>query len=275
MLQAHAVPAAPHPAVPMSLRGFAPTPFEPRHDGTPRAAWKAPEEARHDCFICKLRRSWLTSDPYRSSVAQRSMLMKGRQAVKRGDTLFKVGDAFTSVHAVHTGQFKTSTLTPDGRSQVTGFHIAGELLGLDGMGAGVHSCDAVALEDAQVCSMSHDELLHMLNGSPALQRQFWQIMSDQIVHDHHVMFWLGNLKAEERVASFLLNLSRRLQGIGQSASWLVLRMSRQEIGSYLGLTLETVSRGFSKLRQVGVLEVKERDVRILDRERLISMGCRP
>lgn len=273
MLQAHTAPAT-TPPPPLHVRGPAPASCETRRPAAQPDSWQVPRQARHDCFICKLRQSWLVSDPFSRHGTHPAEPLKARQVIKRGGALFKVGDPFTSLYAVHTGQFKTSTLTPDGRTQVTGFHIAGELLGLDGIGSGMHSCDATALEDAQVCSLSHEELNRMLTGSPTLQRQFWQIMSDQIVHDQHVMFWLGNLKAEERVASFLINLSRRLQGIGHSASALVLRMSRQEIGSYLGLTLETVSRGFSKLHQQRVLEVKERDVRILDRDRLVQMGCR-
>lgn len=231
-------------------------------------------EAQHtDCFICKLRRSWLAGDPFRGASGPQPWLVSGRRSVPRGTPLFRAGDPFRNLYSVHAGQFKSSTLTSAGRTQVTGFHVAGELLGLDGIGAEVHSCDAVALEDAQVCVLSYQELSTMVCSTPALQQEFWRIMSDQIVRDHRVMLWLGSLKAEERVASFLLNLTQRLNAIGYSSSALVLRMSRDEIGSYLGLTLETVSRAFSKFRQQGLLEVKDRDIRIVDRERLAGMGC--
>lgn len=229
--------------------------------------------AQADCFVCRLRQSWLTRDSYGAG-AQQPWLVSGRKAVDRGDFLFRAGDPLRNVYAVHAGQFKTTTSASDGRTQVTGFHVAGELLGLDAIGAGEHACDAVALEDAQVCVIGYGELLQMLGASSSLQQEFWQTMSNQIVRDHHVMLWLGSLKAEERVASFLLNLLERLHGLGFSASALVLRMTREEIGSYLGLTLETVSRAFSQFKRMGLLEVKERDIRILDRDRLMGMSCR-
>ncbi len=233
------------------------------------------ETARHDCFVCQLRQSWLAADPLRAGTRPQLWLVSGRKAVARSQTLFHAGDTLHHLYAVHSGQFKTCTCAPDGRTQVTGFHVGGELLGLDGVGTGQYAADAVALEDAQVCAIGYDELLHMLQGSLPLQERFWQIMSGQIVRDHQVMLWLGSLKAEERVASFLLNLLDRLHGIGFSASALVLRMTREEIGSYLGLSLETVSRAFSRFKQLGLLEVKERDLRVIDRHRLLRLSARP
>src|SRR5690606_20814403 len=120
-----------------------------------------------------------------------------------------------------------------------------------------------------------EELLHMLGTEPSLQERFWQLMGNQINRDHEVMLWLGSLKAEERVASFVLSLLDRLHMIGFSASAMVLRMTREEIGSYLGLSLETVSRAFSRFKQLGLLDVKERDLRVLDRNRLLRLSCRP
>jgi CRP/FNR family transcriptional regulator len=223
-----------------------------------------------DCFICRLRQAWTAGDAFRAAGPR---LASGRKTVERGEFLFQAGDALRSIYSVHTGQFKTCMSSTDGRSQVTGFHVAGELLGLDAIGAGEHACDAVALEDAQVCVLSYSELLQMLSNSPAQQQEFWQTMSQQIVRDHQVMMWLGSLKAEERVASFLMNLLDRLHRLGFSSSALILRMSREEIGSYLGLTLETVSRAFSQFKRLGLLDVKDRDIRVLDRARMERMGC--
>ena len=156
----------------------------------------------------------------------------------------------------------------DGREQVTGFQMAGELLGLDGISTDHHACDATALEDSQVCMIPYGQLESMSREVTALQHQFHKIMSREIVRDHGVMLLLGSMRAEERLAAFLLNLTQRLQARGFSASALVLRMTREEIGSYLGLKLETVSRTFSKFQEDGILEVKQRDIRILDQDAL-------
>jgi CRP/FNR family transcriptional regulator len=142
--------------------------------------------------------------------------------------------------------------------------MAGELIGLDGIGTDQHTCDAVALEDSQVCMIPYNQLETLSREFTLLQHQFHKIMSREIVRDHGVMLLLGSMRAEERLAAFVLNLTQRLQARGFSASALVLRMTREEIGSYLGLKLETVSRTFSKFQDDGVLEVKQRDIRILD-----------
>ena len=191
-------------------------------------------------------------------------LVDSRRAVKRGETLFRAGDVFHSLFAVRSGFFKTRVSAPDGRDQVTGFLMAGELLGFDGIGSDRHTCDAVALEDSQVCVMPFVEMESLAHSFLPLQKQFHRIMSREIVRDHGVMLLLGSMRAEERVAAFLLGLMRRLQSRGFSSSELVLRMTREEIGSYLGLKLETVSRVFSKLQGDGILEVRQRRVRVVD-----------
>jgi CRP/FNR family transcriptional regulator len=191
-----------------------------------------------------------------------------RKPVPRGQALFRRGDAFRAIYAVRTGFFKTSVSTADGRDQVIGFQMAGELLGLDGIGTGQHDCDALALEDSQVCVIPYTHLESPSSDFAELQRQFHKIMSREIVRDHGVMLLLGSMRAEERLAAFLLNLAQRLQARGFSSSALVLRMTRDEIGSFLGLKLETVSRAFSRFQEDGLLEVKQRSVRIVDEEAL-------
>jgi CRP/FNR family transcriptional regulator len=196
-----------------------------------------------------------------------------RRTVRRGDTLFHSGDGFEAVYAVRTGFFKTRVSSENGRDQVTGFQMAGELLGLDGISTGRHSCDAVALEDSQVCVIRYSQLETLSREFSDLQRQFHKVMSGEIVHDHNLMHLLGNRRAEQRLAAFVLDLTRRLQSRGFSSSALVLRMTREEIGTYLGLTLETVSRCFSKLQGDGVLQVWRRHVTVLDPgalERLVN-----
>jgi CRP/FNR family transcriptional regulator len=195
-------------------------------------------------------------------------LVATRRKIKRGASLFKNGAPFNALYAIRTGFFKTCVTTEDGRDQVTGFQMAGEIIGLDGIVSDLHTCDAVAIEDAEVCVMPFDKIEILSHEVKALQTHVHKIMSREIVREHGVMLLLGSMRAEERLAAFLLNLVQRLHARGFSQSELVLRMTREEIGSYLGLKLETVSRTFSKFVEDGIIEVKQRHVRILDPEAL-------
>ena len=223
------------------------------------------------CSNCNLRELCLPVGLSASNLARLDTLVDNRRSVPRGEALFRNGDKFQSLYAVRTGFFKTCVSSEDGRDQVTGFQMAGELLGLDGISTDHHSCDAVALEDSQVCVIAYTQLEDLSREFNELQHQFHKIMSREIVRDHGVMLLLGSMRAEERLAAFLLNLTQRLQARGFSASALVLRMTREEIGSYLGLKLETVSRTFSKFQDDGLLEVKQRHIRILAQDRLAAL----
>ncbi len=216
------------------------------------------------CSSCNLRELCLPVGMSNEQLNQLDTMVSTRRSLPRGDSLFRSGDEFQSLYAVRTGFFKTCVSSEDGRDQVTGFQMAGELLGLDGIGTDRHTCDAVALEDSQVCVIPYHQLEELSRELSDLQRQFHKIMSREIVRDHGVMLLLGSMRAEERLAAFLLNLTQRLQTRGFSPTALILRMTREEIGSYLGLKLETVSRTFSKFQDDGLLEVKQRDIRILD-----------
>ena len=198
-------------------------------------------------------------------------IIQKRKRVKRGEQLFRNGDSFHSLYAIRTGFFKTSVGSTDGREQVTGFQMAGEIMGLDGIVSDFHSCDAIALEDAEVCVMPFDKIEALSREVNSLQHHVHKIMSREIVREHGVMLLLGSMRAEERLAAFLLNLVQRLHARGFSQSELVLRMTREEIGSYLGLKLETVSRTFSKFVEEGTVEVKQRHVRILNAEALQNL----
>ena len=223
------------------------------------------------CASCNLRELCLPMGMSRDNLDRLDSLVASRRNLARGQTLFQAGEPFLSLYAVRTGFFKTCVASQDGRSQVTGFQMAGELLGLDGISTDQHSCDAVALEDSQVCVIPYSQMAALSREIGELQHQFHKLMSREIVREHGVMLLLGGMRAEERLAAFLLNLSQRLQACGFSASSLVLRMTRDEIGSYLGLTLETVSRAFSKLQGDGMLDVKQRQIRVLDAARLQAL----
>lgn len=186
-----------------------------------------------------------------------------RKQVKQGQMLFSNGDPFTSLYAIRTGFFKTCISNEDGREQVTGFQMAGEIIGLDGIVTDQHSCNAVALEDSEICVMPFANVEDLSREFPVLQRHVHKVMSREIVRENGMMMMLGNMRAEERLAAFLLNLVQRLHARGFSQSEMILRMTREEIGSYLGLKLETISRTFSKLSEDGIIEVKQRHVKIL------------
>lgn len=216
------------------------------------------------CSNCNLRGLCLPLMMQDDELQRLDDLVETRRRVKRGQTLFRTGDPFDAVYAIRAGFFKTRLSSKDGQEQVTGFQMAGEVLGLEGISSETHQCDAVALEDSQVCVIRYEQLETLGREFSDLQRQFHKVMSRQIVNDHTVMQLLGSRRAEERLAAFLLELTQRLQARGFSSSSLVLRMTREEIGTYLGLTLETVSRCFSKLQDDGVLQVKRRHINVLD-----------
>ena len=216
------------------------------------------------CANCNLRELCLPVGMSVEQMDQLDAIVANRRSVPRGEALYRAGDGFASLFAVRTGFFKTCVSSEDGRDQVTGFQMGGELLGLDGIGTDRHTCDAVALEDANVCVIPYHQLEGLARELSDLQRQFHRIMSREIVRDHGVMLLLGSMRAEERLAAFLLNLTQRLRARGFSGSSLILRMTREEIGSYLGLKLETVSRAFSRFQEDGMLEVRQRHIEILD-----------
>lgn len=202
-------------------------------------------------------------------------LADSRRQVERGRSLFCAGDHLVWLYEVHAGTLKTSVSLPDGREQVMGFHTRGDLLGLDALDSGRHTCDTVALEAAEVCPMPYAVLNDLQRDSATLQHLFHCALSREIVRAQAMMRMLGSLRADERVALFLLDMQRRQLDAGLAASPLHLHMSRDDIGSYLGLTLETVSRSFSRFAHEGVLEVHNRQLRILDEPALRRLAHGP
>lgn len=220
------------------------------------------------CSNCNMREFCLPIGLDADELKRLEEVATKRPLVKRGTALFRSGDTFTSLYAVRSGFFKTSVDSEDGRSQVIGFHMAGEIMGLDGIASDVYTCDAIALEDSEVCALPFDQIETIALNVKGLQRHVHQIMSREIVREHSVMLLLGSMRAEERLAAFLINLMQRLEIRGFSANDVVLRMTREEIGSYLGLTLETVSRNFSKFADDGLITVSQRNVHIQDAQAL-------
>ncbi len=237
----------------------------PQDLATPAKALPAIKVA---CSNCNLRELCMPIGFNPEDLHRLDEVVEKRRKIKQGEKLFSTGDAFKSLYAIRTGFFKTCVSTEDGREQVTGFQMAGEIMGLDGIVSDHHNCSAIALEDAEVCVMPFADVEDLSREFPVLQRHVHKIMSREIVRENGVMMLLGNMRAEERLAAFLLNLVQRLHARGFSQSELTLRMTREEIGSYLGMKLETVSRTFSKFSEDGIIEVKQRYVKILNPDAL-------
>jgi CRP/FNR family transcriptional regulator, anaerobic regulatory protein len=225
-------------------------------------------ELKAACANCNVREICQPAGLTQTELDQIDELVNVRRKLKRGDTLYRASEPFDALYAVRSGFFKTRVTYEDGRDQVTGFSMAGEILGMDGIGHGVHHCDAVALEDSEVCSIPYARLEELSREISSLQRHFHQLMSREIVRESGIMMLLGAMRAEERIAAFLLNMSQRLNARGYSPIEFHLRMTREEIGSYLGLKLETVSRAFSRFHKDGLIEVEQKFVRIKDIEGL-------
>ena len=216
------------------------------------------------CSSCGLRELCLPGEVCLEDLRHVENIVYARRRVKRGEALFSAGAEFKALYAIRSGFFKTSVLDGDGREQVTGFFMGGELLGMDGLGSGAYNATAVALEDSEVCVLPYALVESMAREVPALQRHLHAVLAREIVRDHGVMMLLGSMRAEERLATFLINLSKRFVRRGYSPSDFQLRMTREELGSYLGLKLETVSRLFSQFQKDGLMEVNQKHVRILD-----------
>jgi CRP/FNR family transcriptional regulator, anaerobic regulatory protein len=191
--------------------------------------------------------------------------------VGRGEAIYRAGDVFHNLYVTRAGSSKTIAMHRDGREQITGFQITGEFLGLEGIVTGKHTIDAIALEDSVVCAIPFKAAEMLGEQDREFQRHLHKIMSREIVRESALLMLMGSMTAEERVAAFLLNLSKRFQDRGYSPTEFHLRMTREEIGCHLGLKLETVSRMFSKLQQRGLIDTHGKQTRIIDIEGLASV----
>jgi len=197
-------------------------------------------------------------------VKQFDALVGHRTKLAKADTLYRAGEPFHALYAIQFGSLKTVMVSEDGREQVTGYHILGEIIGFDGIGTDAHGATAVALEDTEACALPFGSIQSLAGTIPALQHHLHRLMATEIARSQGVMLMLGSMHAEERLAVFLLNLADRYRDRGYSSTDYVLRMTRQEIGSYLGLKLETVSRLFSRFQGEGFIQVQGRALKLLD-----------
>ena len=199
-------------------------------------------------------------------------IVKRGRPLKKGEYLFHQGDAFNSVFAVRSGALKTFSLSDTGEEQITGFHLPSELVGLAGMDAELYPMSAIALETTSICEIPFEHLDELSVQLPQLRRQVMRLMSREIRDDQQMMLLLSKKTADERIATFLINLSARFRARGFSANQFRLSMSRNEIGNYLGLAVETVSRVFTRFQQNELIEAEGKEVRILDAGGLCALA---
>lgn len=191
-------------------------------------------------------------------------LIEERIRLKKGSVLFNLTEPVEAVYALRAGSLKTQLEDTTGQTQITGFLLPGEIAGMDGLLNNKHVSQAIALEDSEVCVMRLEDFDRLATKLPMLQVQLRRLMSKEINRSHNIMMTLGALRSDQRLAAFLLNLSDRLTALGYSPYEFLLRMSREEIGNFLGLTLETVSRLFSRFSREGLIEIQQRDVKLLN-----------
>lgn len=220
------------------------------------------------CSGCRLSRICLPIALEADDVEKLDSIIQRGRLLRKGDYLFRQDDVFHSVYAVRSGSLKSYSTAGDGVEQVTAFYLPGEILGMDAIGADKHLSSAIALETAAVCEIPFELLGELSTRLPKLQRHFFQLMSQEIAADQQLIAMLSKHSADQRVAAFLLNLSARNAHRKLSATVFRLSMSRADMGSYLGLTVETMSRVFGRLQKSGVITANGREVEIINPELL-------
>lgn len=228
---------------------------------------------RRSCAACGLQQLCLPAAIAGDDLKRLDDIVQSRRPVDRGQTLFLPGTPFHALYVVRSGAFKTFVTNEQGETQILGFHLPGEILGLDAISAERHQCTAEALERTTVCEVPFARLSHIALQVPDLQRQLLRVISREVMRDHEHLVMLGRRQAQERLAIFLKSLSERYRRLKRDPALLTLPMSRYELANYLGLVVETVSRLFTRFQQMGVLEVRRKNVRILDFAKLEALAA--
>lgn len=249
-------------------------PDQPKAQNTRTRLWGTPavtqdkvisfETIRVACKNCTLSTLCLPMGLAPEDVERLDSIVKHSKPLHRGDYLFRSGESFRSLFVVKTGSVKTYSPSEEGGEQVLGFHLPGEVIGLDAIDTEVHACSARVLETSAICELPFPRLEELTATIPSLQHQLYRLLSKEISHDTEMLLLLGKKNAEERLATFLVNMSRRLHQRGLSATDFHLSMSRHEIGNYLGLAVETVSRIFTRFQEEGLLKVDRKHVQLLN-----------
>lgn len=229
--------------------------------------------ATNSCGSCTMQKLCLPTGVDNREISKIDQLISRRRRIGRGDALYKAAQPFSALHAVRYGHLKTFQINPVGDQQITSFQMAGDLIGMQAIGAGQHNGETVALEDTEVCEIPFGRLEDMLMATPSLMRHFHRAMSQDITREQNSMLLLGGMKAEQRLAVFLTLLSARYAARGYSPTSFALRMSREDIGNYLGLTIESVSRLFTRFKRDGLLTLDKREVTLLQPAILKQMAA--
>ncbi len=225
------------------------------------------------CEHCAVRRLCLPVSLDTKDVHFMSELVERRGPLKRGDIIYKAGDKFTSLFAIQTGAVKTYGLTSEGQEQITGFHLPGELVGMDAINSSIHPCHAVALENTWVCEIPYNKMEELGGKLPSLQREFVRVLSREILADQDTLMMIAKLTAEQRVVRLLNNIYQRMRLRMGNIEEIRLPMTREDMANYLGLTQETVSRVLAHLRDEGLIEVSNRRVRFVDIQAVCNLAC--
>jgi CRP/FNR family transcriptional regulator len=231
------------------------------------------KDLKTTCAACSMHQLCLPMGLNDDDMSRLDQIIGRRRRIGKDEPLYRMNDPFRNLYALRFGHFKTYQINPSGAQQITGFQMAGDLLGMDAIGTDRHHCDAVALEDSEACEIPFHRLEELFAQMPTLLRHFHRTMSQEITREQNVMLILGNMRAEQRFAAFLTNLASRYAMRGYSPSSFQLRMSREEIGNYLGLTIESVSRLLSRFKKNRWLEVDKREVTLLDLQTLKALAA--
>ncbi len=216
------------------------------------------------CENCNLHELCLPRGLEGDDLEKLDRLVSRTQPLHKGDILFRAGNTFTNLYAVRTGCIKLTVSSQQGEEQILGFYLPGEIIGFDGIEHSLHSCTAVALDTSSLCAISYTNLSEVCRQLPALNEQMFRLMGHELTQDNQLLLSVTKKHAEGRIATFLLSLSTRFQRLGYSAVEFRLAMSRSEIGNYLGLTFETVSRCLNKLQKQNLISINHKYIHILD-----------
>jgi CRP/FNR family transcriptional regulator len=228
-------------------------------------------DLRAHCATCSMRELCMPIGLGSDAMRELDALITIRRRFKKGEAVFHRGNRFAALYAIRFGSCKVTVSSEYGREQVSGYHITGDILGFDGIGSGRHGGHAIALEDTEVCEIAFERLEELCQRLAPLQHNLHRLLSREVTRGENLLLVLGSMRAEERVVAFLLDLSNRYRQRGYSSTEFVLRMTRDEIGSYLGLTLETVSRVFSQLQEQEAIKVEKKAVQLVNLAALRAM----
>lgn len=223
------------------------------------------------CSECNLRELCFPHGMNDEELSSMDAVVEQPKPLHKSDYLYRDGDKSQALYAVRSGCVKTMTESANGDEQIVGFHLPGELLGLDGFADGTYTCNAMALETSSVCELPLDSLEDLCGRLPGLQKQMRRIMGKEVANDHKMLLLLGKMTSEERLASFLLSMSSRMEERHWKESEFNLSMPRQDIANYLGMAVETVSRLFAAFQNDKIIEVDRRHITILEMDRLKVM----